>query len=808
MSDISPTADTRNNVISFRPMTEEDRRELPPRSEWIHLGQVVPIGEPSHSANEPFDVTFFDDEFAKRKRVRTTTLAGLREYILRTVMPEKAKLPWLKLARFGDKKTEKGSLRHDANVIDITGIELDYDLKQVSLAAAIDVVKRNRLRCLLYTSPSYTEAEPKWRIICPTSKPLPPAKRERLARGVDAMFGNIFATESFTLSQSYYYGSVSADKKPNPAHQCEVFDGAFVDEMELPAVEAPRAPTTNGDGRAESEAREKAEFGDLYDDVLSGRVLHPSLLRLAAKFVEGGLSVKVTKDALYGLMDQSAARQDDAERWKHRRGQIPELVESAIDKYGKARWRGRHRDGTPVATMHNAQVAITAVGVECSYDTFHNKLLVGYRGEALHELQHALGEMTDHAVIALREILGNRFGTDFGDKHVRDAIVALANKRRFDPVRDMLDHAQAAWDGKKRLDKMAVDYFNCEDTKLNRAIVRKTMIAAVRRARRPGCKFDNITVLESEEGWLKSTAWRVLAGDENFSDESILGRSGREIQEQLSEVWIHESADLAGMRKAEVESVKAFASRQVDIARPAYGYFVRKQPRHAINVGTTNSDEYLQSQTGNRRFWPLKVLRPIDIAKLERDRLQLWGEAAACEAKGESLTFAQDLWPAAVEEQEKRRVKDPWEEILADIPETVEVKDREHYDRYGHVRHCEDHPRPHRHKGKVRQQHGRSHSRVGGPDRPAGPSPRHAARGYDEAARLAARATVGRRRPAAGVRAACQPCQPVRVRVCKQKVKRLNGFANLANLANLFSRRCSSSRAGWPPRPRRRRLCS
>jgi predicted P-loop ATPase len=209
------------------------------------------------------------------------------------------------------------------------------------------------------------------------------------------------------------------------------------------------------------------------------------------------------------------------------------------------------------------------------------------------------------------------------------------------------------------------------------------MIAAVRRARWPGCKFDNITVLESEEGWLKSTAWRVLAGDENFSDESILGRSPREIQEQLSEVWIHESADLAGMRKAEVESVKAFASRQVDIARPAYGYFVKKQPRHAINVGTTNSDEYLQSQTGNRRFWPLNVLRPIDVGKLERDRLQLWGEAAAREAQGESLTFAQELWPAAVEEQEKRRVKDPWEEILADIPETVEVKDREHYDRYG-----------------------------------------------------------------------------------------------------------------------------
>jgi predicted P-loop ATPase len=382
---------------------------------------------------------------------------------------------------------------------------------------------------------------------------------------------------------------------------------------------------------------------------------------------------------------------DDVSDWIAKGGgtreQLDALIEQAPDYSGDAsaetglaeansalQWRGCHKDGTPAATMHNTQVAISAIGVECSYDTFHNKLLVGYTGQELHELQFISGEITDHAVIALREILGDHFGTDFGDKHVRDAVTALANKRRFDPVCDMLDQAHAAWDGTERLDRMVADYANCEDTPLNRAIMRKTMIAAVRRARRPGCKFDNITVLESEEGWNKSTFWRVLAGDENFSDESILGKSGREIQEHLSEVWIHESADLAGMRRAEVESVKAFASRQVDIARPAYGYFIKRQPRHAINVGTTNSDEYLQSQTGNRRFWPLKVLKRIDIAKLERDRLQLWGEAAACEAKGEPVTIPQELWGAAAAEQEKRRVKDPWENVLADIPETVELR--------------------------------------------------------------------------------------------------------------------------------------
>ena len=134
------------------------------------------------------------------------------------------------------------------------------------------------------------------------------------------------------------------------------------------------------------------------------------------------------------------------------------------------------------------------------------------------------------------------------------------------------------------------------------------MIAAVRRVRKPGCKFDNITVLESPEGWNKSSAWRVLAGDENFSDASILGHGAREVQEQLAEVWIHENADLAGMKKAEVETVKTFASRQSDDARPAYGHFLKKQKRHSIEVGTTNNDEYLQSQTGNRRVLAVAYL--------------------------------------------------------------------------------------------------------------------------------------------------------------------------------------------------------
>ncbi|WP_051396961.1 virulence-associated E family protein [Bradyrhizobium elkanii] len=337
---------------------------------------------------------------------------------------------------------------------------------------------------------------------------------------------------------------------------------------------------------------------------------------------------------------------------------------------GAPNWREQRQDGSPAPSMHNARLAITALGVECSYDTFHNKLLFGFKDDGVrHAVEHIVGEVSDNGIIALRQLMSDTFGFDLTDKHTRDAVISLALEHCFDPVVDMLAAAEAGWDGTERLDGMAVDYFNCEDTKLNRAFLRKTMLAAVARARTPGIKFDQIIVLESAEGFNKSTAWRVLAGDENFSDESIIGKSSREVQEQLAEIWIHENADLAGMKKAEVETVKAYASRMTDIARPAYAHFIKKQKRHSIEVGTTNSDRYLQSQTGNRRFWPLRVLKAIDIEKLRRDRLQLWGEAAHYHSKGESLVLDEALWAEAGVEQEYRRVNDPWEDILRDMKE-------------------------------------------------------------------------------------------------------------------------------------------
>jgi Virulence-associated protein E/Primase C terminal 2 (PriCT-2) len=306
----------------------------------------------------------------------------------------------------------------------------------------------------------------------------------------------------------------------------------------------------------------------------------------------------------------------------------------------------------PRATCTNAGVAVTALGIECRKDLFHEKMMVGG-----HAINQWAGDLSDEAIQMIRKLIRHRFGFDPKTENTRDACVQLCLEHQFDPVLDYL--AGLRWDDVPRLDSWLQRYMGAPDTDLNRTIGRLALVACVRRARAPGTKFDQVVVFESIEGRGKSSAIEILAGKENFSDQHILGLRGQEQQEAMAGIWLYEIADLTGMKKAEVEHVKAFASRKVDRARPAYGRFRIDRERRTVFFATTNDDEYLKSQTGNRRFWPVTT-GSIDLEGLRRDRDHLWAEAAAREGQGESIGLPARLWAAAGEEQNQRTENDEW----------------------------------------------------------------------------------------------------------------------------------------------------
>jgi predicted P-loop ATPase len=101
------------------------------------------------------------------------------------------------------------------------------------------------------------------------------------------------------------------------------------------------------------------------------------------------------------------------------------------------------------------------------------------------------------------------FDFDPGKDSVADATTVLCLENSFDPIVDYLDSLD--WDGTPRLETWLTTYAGVDDTPLNRAIGRLTLVAAVRRVRSPGVKFDQIMVLEGPEGTNKSTLIAVLA---------------------------------------------------------------------------------------------------------------------------------------------------------------------------------------------------------------------------------------------------------------------------------------------------------
>ena len=238
------------------------------------------------------------------------------------------------------------------------------------------------------------------------------------------------------------------------------------------------------------------------------------------------------------------------------------------------------------------------------------------------------------------------------------SVGAVANDIRVHPVRDYL--TSLSWDGVPRLEKWVLTYLGAEDTPLNRAFGSLWMISAVARIMRPGAKVDHMLILEGPQGAKKSSALKVLAGEEWFTDE-LAEIGSKDAAQQMRGIWIIEIAELDAISRAEVSRIKAFLSRTVDRYRPPYERYVIDVPRQCVFAGSVNPETYLRDETGNRRFWPVRC-GEIDIAALGRDRDQLWAEAVHHFRQG-AIWWLNDaeLIRLAQKEQDARYLDDAWD---------------------------------------------------------------------------------------------------------------------------------------------------
>lgn len=279
-------------------------------------------------------------------------------------------------------------------------------------------------------------------------------------------------------------------------------------------------------------------------------------------------------------------------------------------------------------------------------------------------------QWTDADDAALRYYLERHYGLT-GKDRIFDAVNVVAQSANYHPVRDYLDGC--TWDGVPRVETLLIDYLGAEDNEYTRAITRKTLAAAVARIYRPGIKFDYMLTLRGRQGIGKSALIAKLGG-EWFSD-TFTTMQGKDAYEQVQGVWIMEVGELAGMRKAEAETIKLYISKQVDRFRPAYGRRLQEFPRQCIFIGTTNEAQFLRDTTGNRRFWVVDTPNDpaLDIWEtLTPDTVrQVWAEAVELYKAGEPLYLDAKLEQAAREVQASYEEENPRAGIILEYLERL-----------------------------------------------------------------------------------------------------------------------------------------
>lgn len=318
--------------------------------------------------------------------------------------------------------------------------------------------------------------------------------------------------------------------------------------------------------------------------------------------------------------------------------------------------------GSILSNPHNIRLAVKKLGVVLSYDSF--------RGwPRIEGLPDGFGPALDDASLDRLWLMMNDDLKFKAQRSLYETVISdMCMLNRYHPVLDYLD-ALPEWDGVPRIDTWLTTYAKAEDTSYTRAVGALVLVAAVRRVRQPGVKFDEMLILESaEQGFSKSTLIEAMAVNEEwFSDSVPLNADDKVMIERSSGKWICEIGELQGMRKGEIERIRAQLSRRYDRARLAYARLPVEIPRQSILVGSTNADRnapYLADINGNRRFWPVEVGR-CDVEAFIRDRDQIWAEAKLREASGASIRLSQDLWAAAGREQSARAIGNAFEDVLA-----------------------------------------------------------------------------------------------------------------------------------------------
>lgn len=612
-----------------------------------------------------------------------------------------------------------GGTRKTANVLSRSVATLDID--HGSFNVWEDFTMSFSCAAMLYSTHKHSEKTPRYRLCLPLSRPVTPAEYEPVCRKIASVLGmDLFDDTTYELPRLFYWPSTSKDAdyvfeyQDGPAINVDEILSSYTDYRDVSAW-----PMSSREGDVIAHEIKKAGdptekpgiigafcrtysiedviekfLGDHYEatgfegrytykhgSVAGGLVCYegkfafshhetdPASKQLCNAFDlcrihlygdrdEGNRATDITRKPSYTAMQEFASKDGSVKMTLSRERRMAasddfadvELPEDYSDEWEEQ--LETSKSGAVQSTISNILLILEnhpAFAGHITHDLFSgvNAVVGGL------PWNKQAKQWTDSDDANLRLWLERNYGIT-GKEKIADALTAVLTRRSYHPIRDYLNGL--TWDGTPRLERLVIDYIGADDNDLTRTMTRKHFTAAVARVFEPGCKYDYCLVLTGPEGTGKSTLFSKMGGP--WFNDSITTTEGKEGMEQLRRAWIIEMGELAGIKRSEVENVKAFLSKKVDIYRAAYGRHTTDYPRQCVFCGTTNEALFLKGDTGNRRFWVIRIEPHLRKHRkwqtaLDLDRDQLWAEAVHYYREGEKLYLDEELEALARKRQQE-----------------------------------------------------------------------------------------------------------------------------------------------------------
>jgi predicted P-loop ATPase len=258
--------------------------------------------------------------------------------------------------------------------------------------------------------------------------------------------------------------------------------------------------------------------------------------------------------------------------------------------------------------------------------------------------------LTDANISEIRMLVDRKYKVKFTKDDTLAVIDLVSRKKIFHPIKQMI-HAKP-WDGVQRVDTVFIDYLGVDDNSYTRAVSRKWLSGAVARIYEPGIKFEMVPIIAGKQGLGKSTLFQRLGG-EFFTDSLRSLGNTKDDYQTLIGTWVIELGELSSMSTTETDQIKSFVSARSDKIRLPYARTTQTYKRTCVFAGTTNTSQYLNDLTGNRRFLPMPVNHKpqFDVFELEETTIQqIWAEAYQIYKRGEKL-FLDDILDNAIADE-------------------------------------------------------------------------------------------------------------------------------------------------------------